>query len=196
MTVVPNAVSSGSRSTSVGAEFGEADGVAVASAAARTAPVASAAGELEEAANHPEGGMPGAPSFMRKVLGPPADGDISTGPAGVGVAADAWGGEEGPAAASTTGGDPVETAVAGNAAAPDAGAAPDVGAAGAQGGVAGAAEAAGGAALVGAGAGVSVTTSSPGSTAADGVAAGAARAASRIAPRAPMVADGPTGGPS
>jgi hypothetical protein len=154
MTVVPNAVSSGSRSTSVGAEFGEADGVAVASAAAAAAPVASAAGELDEAANHPEGGMPGAPSFMRKVLGPPADRDISAAAAGV--------------AASATGGDPVEAAVA------DAAAAPDAGATGADSGAGGVAEAAGGAALVGGVAGVSVTTSSPGSTAADGVAAGAA----------------------
>jgi hypothetical protein len=81
---------------------------ATAAAAAAVSPSAPEAGALGEARVHPEGVAPGgAPSFIRKVLGPPAGVEASAAAAaGVGVAAvagDAAGATAAPEAGGPTG---------------------------------------------------------------------------------------------
>lgn len=143
---------------------------------------------------HPEDVAPGgAPSFMRKVLGPPAGAEASVVAAAAGVAVAAASGGAGVRAPPEAGVAVAEAAATGTAAALDAAPLGSAGATagGSAGGVAGAA----GAAVASAGgAGSSVTSSSSA-----GVAAGvdASRAdALDAAPNAPIVADGPRGASS
>ena len=120
MTVVPSGASSGVMFCSPGAGASIVAGVAAAAAAAAGAPDAAEAGASGATGVHPEGVAPGgAPSLMRKVLGPPAGAEASAGggaAAGVGVAAAASGGAGVPAppGAATA---PAEAAEAGTAAA-------------------------------------------------------------------------------
>ena len=165
---------------------------AAAAAGSAGAPEAGAPGATGV---HPEDVAPGgAPSFIRKVLGPPAGAEASVvgAAAGVAVAAAASGGAGVPAPPEA-GVAVAEAAATETAAALDAAPLASAGATagGSAGGVAGAA----GAAVASAGgAGSSVTSSSSA-----GVAAGvdASRAdALDAAPNAPIVADGPTGASS
>ncbi len=167
-------------------------GAPAAAAAAAGSAGAPEAGAPGATGVHPEDVAPGgAPSFIRKVLGPPAGAEASVvaAAAGVAVAAAASGGAGVPAPPEA-GVAVAEAAATGTAAALDAAPLASAGATagGSAGGVAGAAVASAG------GAGSSVTSSSSA-----GVAAGvdASRAdALDAAPNAPIVADGPRGASS